>query len=315
MATALAAFAALVSYYYGAPQMLVALLLGMAFHFLMDSPRFAPGVDFAAKKVLRLGIMLLGIRISFAAIAQLGLEVVVMVCALVAITIVTGIILARLLHKSSAFGCLTGGSVAICGASAAMAFSAVLPNRKGAEQETLFTVIAVTSFSTIAMVLYPLVAQWLGLDDTATGIFLGATIHDVAQVVGAGYSVSETTGDTATIVKLMRVCLLLPAVFLVLVITRLKARASGEGKIAFPWFVLGFALLVLLNSTISLPVVLVDTTAMVSRACIVLAVTALGIKTSFRALRLVGARSVVLIILETVLLAIVGILAIQYLLV
>jgi uncharacterized membrane protein YadS len=109
---------------------------------------------------------------------------------------------------SRSFGILSAGAVAICGASAALAISSVLPKGENSERDTVFTVISVTALSTIAMIAYPVIIALFHLDHVAIGVFLGGTIHDVAQVVGAGFSVSEETGNVATFTKLLRVAML-----------------------------------------------------------------------------------------------------------
>jgi uncharacterized membrane protein YadS len=121
---------------------------------------------------------------------------------------------------------MTGGAVAICGASATLAIAAVIPHNDKTERNVLFTVVAVTTLSTVAMVLYPVLFGLLGIDDREIGFLIGATIHDVAQVVGAGYSVSDRAGDAATVVKLMRVAML-PVVLMAIVLT---LRATSAGK-------------------------------------------------------------------------------------
>ncbi|WP_417820176.1 YeiH family protein [Terasakiella sp.] len=305
VALTIAIAAVFLSDHYGAPTMLFALLLGIAFNFLSEHERCAQGIDMAAKQVLRIGVALLGLRISFAALQDLGLIPVVLVIAGVVTTIFLGIGLTRLFTKKTAFGCLTGGAVAICGASAAMALSSVLPQGKDGERDTIFTVVTVTAFSTMAMVIYPIIAAALGLNEQQTGVFLGATIHDVAQVVGAGYGVSDHTGDVATVVKLLRVAMLLPVVLIVMMAARahLKADKTSEAKLPFPWFVLGFVALVILNSSVDIPVVISSTLIDVSRWCIVMAVAALGMKTSFAALVKVGWMPLVLMLVETLYLA------------
>ena len=141
----------------------------------------------------------------------------------VALTIGVSMLAARLLGFQTLFGLLSGGATAICGASAAMALAAALPNHPMKERATLFTVIGVSALSTLAMIAYPMMAQAIGLDPRAAGMFLGATIHDVAQVVGAGYSMSQQTGDVATVVKLMRVAMLLPVIVFAVLLSRRQA--------------------------------------------------------------------------------------------
>ena len=121
-----------------------------------------------------------------------------------------------------------------------MALSAVLPPTKPHELNTIFTVLIVTALSTIAMVTYPILASAIGFNETEAGIFLGGTIHDVAQVVGAGYSISETAGNTATIIKLFRVALLIPIVRSIGVLftwyTSNLTEDKARPKPPFPWF-------------------------------------------------------------------------------
>jgi len=160
-------------------------------------------------------------------------------------------------------------------------------------------VVSVTALSTLAMILYPVFAASIGLDHRQAGVFIGGTIHDVAQVVGAGYTISNETGDIATYVKLLRVAMLLPAVF---AISFLYARSGGHGERAratLPLFLVGFAVLVLANSIGLLPPIVIGLANDVSRWCLVAAIAALGMKTSFKALFAVGWRPVGLMIAET----------------
>jgi len=284
---------------YGAPVMLFALLLGMAFHFLHEEGRCIAGVEFAARSLLRIGVALLGVRITFDQIAGLGLGPVLTVIAGVATTILFGWALAKALGLRSTLGILSGGSVAICGASAALAISSVLPRNASLERDTILTVVAVTTLSTVAMVLYPLFVGTLGLSHTDAGIFIGGTIHDVAQVVGAGYMVSPETGEVSTYIKLLRVAMLLPVVFMIaFIVTRANGEGSGN-KVPLPIFLFGFAALVVVNSTGYLPVIATEQLSDMSRWCLVTAISALGMKTSFKELAVVGWRPVALIVAET----------------
>ena len=180
--------------HYHVSAMLFALLLGMAMNFLSTEGRCVPGIQFSASTLLRIGVALLGVRITLGQITALGAMPIAMAVLSVALTIGFGVGLARLMGYRNRFGVLTGGAVAICGASAAMAIAAVIPvhaddNLK--ERATIFTVIGVSTLSTLAMVLYPMIVTALGLGSQQAGIFLGGTIHDVAQVVGAGYGMSQ----------------------------------------------------------------------------------------------------------------------------
>ncbi|MCB4434890.1 putative sulfate exporter family transporter [Alteromonas sp. McT4-15] len=292
------------SEHYNAPAMLFALLLGMAVSFLYqnDTP-CSCGIDFTASTLLRAGVVLLGLRIALGDLAILGWQTALMLAFAIFTTIVLGVFLAKSLGLQKRFGALTGGSVAICGASAALAISTILPKGKNHERDTLLTVIGVTAMSTIAMIVYPILSAQLGMNDTEAGIFLGGTIHDVAQVVGAGYSVSDSAGNMATLTKLVRVAMLMPVVLIMMLVIKRFYRAdakAGEGDIPkMPMFLVGFILLMLLNSFVSLPTVVVETGTQVSRFFLVVSITAIGMKSNLGKLAEVGVLPIVMIITET----------------
>lgn len=288
--------------HYGGPTLLYALLFGMAFHFLSEEGRCVPGVEFAARTILRLGVALLGARITVGQVIELGLGPVLTVIAGVGATIIVGRLLARLLGLDRELGLLTGGAVAICGASAALALSAVMPRHDLSERNLILTVVGVTTLSTAAMVTYPLLVGVLGLDHAEAGVFLGGTIHDVAQVVGAGYIISPETGDISTFVKLMRVAMLVPAVLCFSLLFR-RGQIKGEktGKIpTLPGFLVAFVIIVLINSAGLVPEGLATGLNDLSRWCLVTAIAGLGIKTSLQKLAVVGWQPVALMMGETV---------------
>lgn len=302
LALTIAAAATFLSEHYGAPVMLFALLIGMAFNFLSVEGPCAPGIAFAARSVLRFGVALLGARITFEQISALGLDAVLSVAALIALTIGSGFVAARLFGRGWRFALLTGGAVAICGASAALAIAAVIPHNEKTERNTLFTVVAVTTLSTVAMVVYPVLFRSLGFTEVQAGFLIGATVHDVAQVVGAGYSISDAAGEVATIVKLLRVALL--PIVLLLIIGALRfapsaPAAGGKARPGIPGFVIAFALLVAINSLGIIPDQVTSFTSDMSRWMLVTAISALGAKTSLKAMVEVGGGHVGMVLFET----------------
>jgi uncharacterized integral membrane protein (TIGR00698 family) len=303
MPVALVALAASwLSEHYRAPVMLFALLLGMAINFLSSDARCRAGIDFCSRFLLRAAVALLGMRITFVQIESLGLGVLLLTIGAVALTIIAGWALARSAKLDATFGLLSGGAVAICGASAAMAISAVMRDTPEQRRATVVTVIGVTALSTVAMITYPLVAAAVGLDTRATGIFLGATIHDVAQVVGAGYSVSTEVGDTATIVKLFRVAMLLPAVLALSWLPHVRSPEPGAGHSRpplLPGFLVAFAALVALNSSGYVGPAITGALQDASRWCLILAMSALGMKTVMAELVEVGWKPIAVIFAET----------------
>jgi uncharacterized integral membrane protein (TIGR00698 family) len=303
-----AAAATFLSEHYGAPVMLFALLLGMAMNFLSGDGACKPGIEFTARQVLRIGVALLGLRITLGQVGELGWQPVAIVVLSVVLTIVASMAVARLMGFQSLFGLLSGGAVAICGASAALALAAALPNHPQKERATLFTVVGVSALSTLAMIVYPLLAQALGLDARVAGVFLGATIHDVAQVVGAGYSLSRESGDVATFVKLMRVAMLVPVIVFAVMLTRRRVEGAADGTgprpPLLPWFAVAFAVLVAVNSTGWLPQAVTQGGGEFSRWCLVASIAGIGMKTELKQLVDVGLKPVVLMLGETLFLAV-----------
>ena len=295
--------------HYGAPVMLFALLLGMAFNFVDPIGKFEPGVTFASKSLLRVGVALLGARVTLASMMDLGIVPLFLAVSGVMLSMLVGVMLCRAMGKSGLFGVLTGGAVGICGASAALALSSVLPRGPNgiSERDTIFTVVAVTALSTVAMVVYPIIAKLLNFDDVQAGIFIGATVHDVAQVVGAGFSISDTAGETSTIVKLMRVAMLVPIIATIAVVVRARYShtndANGHAP-HFPAFLVGFLALIFCNSFGLIPTEIGIFTADLSRWLLVVAIAALGTKTSLGQLVEVGPTAAVIILAETAVIAI-----------
>ena len=287
----------------GGPAMLYALLFGMAFNFLTEDERFASGIRFASRNILRVGVALLGLRITTGEVMGLGWQVLALVVLSVAATVVVGGLIGRAFGLGSNQSILSAGAVAICGASAALAIASVLPSHKDHERNTILTVAGVTALSTIAMVIYPVFVTYLHFDNTIAGIFLGATIHDVAQVVGAGYMISEQTGEISTLVKLIRVACLVPVVITISLLMR-RARTPATGKLPLlPWFLVAFILLVIVNSLGWVSETAHTVLTPISSWCLLTAVAALGVKTSLKALADVGPAPVGVMVIQTVFLA------------
>lgn len=297
MAFTVAAASTFISEHYGAPVMLFALLIGMAFQFLSVEGRCVAGIKFTSTRLLKIGVALLGVRVTFGEIASLGPGPVIATPILIVLTILSGVACARFLGREARFGVLAGGAVAICGASAALAVAAALPRREDGERDTLFAVIAVTSLSTVAMVLYPVLFHAFGFDDRQIGYLIGATIHDVAQVVGAGYAVSDEAGAVATYVKLLRVACL-PAV--VIAVALWSRRAAGEAKSPFPWFAIGFVAMLALNSLGWIPAPLHGAISAAAQWLLVAAIAALGMKTSLKEMASLGPRHIGVVVVATV---------------
>jgi uncharacterized integral membrane protein (TIGR00698 family) len=281
------------------PSMVIALVVGIALNPFAARPAMQPGMAFCVRTVLRWAVALLGLRVGLADIAALGLETGVLIVIAMLATLVSGFVFARLHGREPGFGALVGVGTAVCGASATLACSTVVPDYRGKQADIAFVVVAVNALATIAMLVYPPLCILLGFDAQTTGVMLGGTIHDVAQVVGAGYAVSVPVGNTAVIVKLFRVFLLLPVVLGVgWHFTRLGEK-HGAARVPVPVFGIVFLALCALNSAMPLwpalqPVyapakqVLVE----VSIWGLLLAIGALGLGTSIKTIVGLGWRHV-----------------------
>jgi len=291
----------------GGPVMLYALLFGMAFNFLATDVKCVSGLSFCSKKLLRVGIALLGVRIAVSDITDLGFATAALVVAAVSGTLAIGWLVGRLMGLKSPHAILSAGAVAICGASAALAIASVLPQTRENERNTLLTIVGVTGFSTLAMLTYPMLTSLLGFDDHAAGIFIGASIHDVAQVVGAGYIVSDSAGETATIVKLMRVACLAPAVMVITLLFRDKTEHQEASQPpVLPVFLICFFLLAGLNSADILPSWSTSLASDLSRWFLIIAVGALGVKISIKEILAPGATPLIALALQTTVIALIA---------
>lgn len=291
--------------HYATPAMLLALLLGIAVSFLGEEGKTVPGIAFSARSLLRLGVALLGVRVSMVLMMGLGWDLIALVVGGVIATIAFGLAVARFFGHKWRFAFLTAGSVAICGASAAMAISAILPRDERSEERLIFTVMGVTVLSTVAMIAYPILVNLLELNSIQAGVFLGGTIHDVAQVVGAGFSISEQTGDTATLVKLMRVAMLAPIVLAASLMIRSFAELPSDGKRPpiLPGFVIAFLVLAGFNSFGLIPSAVTEFLSQASRWLLLTAIAAVGMKTNLKQVLAVGGAAIALIIVETLFIA------------
>ncbi len=288
----------------GGPAMLYALLFGMAFNFLCEDERFARGIRIASRYVLRVGVALLGLRITTGDVMELGWEALAIIVAGVAATILVGTLIGRIGGLKGDQSVLSAGAVAICGASAALAIASVLPTHKDHERNTILTVAGVTALSTVAMVLYPVLVTFLHYDDATAGLFLGATIHDVAQVVGAGYIISDQAGEISTLVKLIRVACLVPVVLAISLIMHRRRLPDAGSEPLLPWFLVVFVALVVVNSLGWVPAQAETLLTPLSSWCLLTAVAGLGVKTSLKAIVDVGPAPIGVMIAQTLFLAV-----------
>ncbi len=278
---AVSAAAAWLSDHYGLPIILAGLLLGLAPNFLSSDTRTHPGLDFASRHFLRAGIVLLGLQVTFAQIGALGPLPFVGLLFVMACAFAAAIVAARIFGQSRYAGVLAGGATAICGASAALALYGVIGKRRLAQAQFAVTLVGVSLASAVAMTLYPLIADALQLSDRQAGFMIGASVHDAAQAIGGGYAYSNIAGNEATIVKLARVALLAPLVALTGIALGQDGVAAQAPwrRLALPWFIVGFLVVLALGSMVDVPAWLRAEALTLSKGLLLVAVTATALRT------------------------------------
>jgi uncharacterized integral membrane protein (TIGR00698 family) len=251
-------------------------------------PSFAPGIRIASRRVLRIGVALLGIRLSLGTVGDLGLRTIVVIIGSMALTFAATLLLGRLLGVSGPLSLLIATGTGICGASAIVAMESV---SEASREEAAFALATVTALGTVAMVGLPFVRTPLGLGMTDYGIWSGASIHEVAQVVGATAGVSAVALKIGTLVKLARVALLAPLVF-GFAVSRGRGRPAGTPLV--PLFVIGFLALAAVRSTAVLPTRVVADLTRIDVLILAAGMAGLGLGLELARLRGLGVRPLLL---------------------
>ena len=296
--------AAWLSEHYGVPLILMGLLIGLGLNFVNADKRLAPGLTFGSQTLLRIGIVLIGAQVTLMQFGELGLPAFGALLVIMAGVIFAGIAAARLLKQDTLYGLLAGGATAICGASAALALWSLIGEKRMDQARFTLVLVGIFVMSALALAFYPVIASRLGLSDAQAGFLIGASIHDVAQAIGGGFSYSEEAGEVTTIVKLTRVALLAPLVALAAIWLRRHNLADqarpARPRLGLPWFIIGFLLLVILNSFLSLPAPVTNLTRQLASWLLLISVVATAMKSDMASLLTQGWQSFGPVIAATV---------------
>ena len=281
--------------------MIIGIILGMIYANSLRNnlpETWVPGIQFCSKKILRLGIILYGFRLTFQDIVNVGVAGIVIDAIVVTVTILGGIWIGRMLKMDRDTALLTSVGSGICGAAAVLGAESTIRTQP---YKTAVAVATVVIFGTISMFLYPVAYRsgWLDLSPQTMGIYSGATLHEVAHAVGAGNAMGTEVSNVAIIVKMIRVMLLVPVLLILGVwVARRNARqgsASGEkGKVSIPWFGVGFLVVIAFNSLNLLPTAFVDAINYFDTFLLTMAMAALGAETSIDKFKKAGAKPFVL---------------------
>ncbi len=278
--------------------LIIGIILGMIYANSLRNhlpETWTPGIQYCSKRVLRLGIILYGFRLTFQQVVEVGLPGITVDCIIVAVTILGGVMVGKWLKMDRDIALLTSIGSGICGAAAVLGAEATLRTKP---YKTAVAVATVVIFGTLSMFLYPIGYQTgiIDLTPEQMGIFSGSTLHEVAHAVGAGEAIGGVTASTSIIVKMIRVMLLVPVLLILgwwaaAKMRKSPAAAEGEkGKVAVPWFAFGFLLVIGFNSLNLLPEVVVGWINQFDTFLLTMAMAALGAETSFDKFKKAGVK-------------------------
>ncbi|MBP0614931.1 YeiH family protein [Jiella mangrovi] len=275
--------------------LILSIILGMALHNVVGTPSAAiPGVKFGLKRVLRAGIVLLGLQLTISQVAEVGWLGVVVIVATLASTFAFTKWLGRLIGVETKLAELIAAGTSICGASAVIATNTVTRAR---DEDVAYAIACVTVFGSLSMVLLPLADNLLHLSPETYGLWAGASIHEVAQVVAAAFQGGDQAGHFGTIAKLTRVLMLAPVVITLGLVAARRAKvstASGGAGVPVPWFVLGFILMIGVASSGLVPAAVMPDVVLATQFMLAIALAAMGLETDIRKLAAKGLRPALL---------------------
>lgn len=277
--------------------MIVGIILGMLYanslrNNLPDT--WVPGILFCSKRILRIGIILYGFRLTFQDVTAVGLPAILIDAIIVIVTVCGGVLIGKLLKMDRSIALLTSVGSGICGAAAVLGAESAINTKP---YKTAVAVSTVVIFGTLSMFLYPVLYRngVFDLSPELMGLFTGSTVHEVAHVVGAGNAMGQGVSNTAIIVKMIRVMMLVPALLVISWtvarnLTKRDAAEQAKGKITIPWFAILFLVVIGFNSFNLLPVALVEWINQFDTFLLTMAMTALGAETSFDKFKKAGAK-------------------------
>lgn len=282
--------------------MIIGIILGMLYANSLRNnlpETWVPGIQFCSKKLLRLGIILYGFRLTLTDIFEVGVSAIVIDAIVVTVTILGGVWIGRMLKMDKETALLTSVGSGICGAAAVLGAESTIRTQP---YKTAVAVATVVIFGTISMFLYPILynSGMLGLSPQEMGIYTGSTLHEVAHAVGAGNAMGEQVGGVSVIVKMIRVMLLVPVLLVLAVWAARRVKTAGveggeaKGKIAIPWFAILFLVVICFNSLNLLPEVFVDAINYFDTFLLTMAMAALGAETSIEKFKKAGAKPFIL---------------------
>ncbi|ESY99953.1 YeiH family protein [Mesorhizobium sp. LNHC209A00] len=272
--------------------MILAVVAGMIYSNVLGTPVHAKaGIGFSQKRLLRFAIVLLGFQLTLGQVVSIGAGGVGIVALTLGATFVFTITLGRLIGVDAKLMQLIAAGTSICGASAIVATNIVTNAR---DEDVTYAVASITLFGTVAMLGFPVLAPLLGLDQHAFGLWAGASIHEVAQVIGAGFQNGPQSGEIATVAKLTRVAMLAPMVVALGLMARRGSSDQAAARPPMPWFVAAFVAVVALNSLVMIPAEVKQAVVLATTIMLTMGLAAMGLQADISQLRSRGLRPLAL---------------------
>lgn len=278
----------------------MALLVGMALNPILNKYEgFNPGVGYSSKMILRIGIILMGVNLNFAEVLDVGKYSLFLMIFTMGTAFGIGNLIGKIFGVNWKLTNLLSVSTAICGGSAVAAVGPVI---KAKNEDITYAISATFIFDIITVVIFPWIGFALAMSDMGYGLWIGTAVNDTSSVVAAGYAFSELAGNTAVIVKLTRTLFIIPYVLIFSVINeRLEAKSNGEKERTpvnlrkiFPYFIVLFLVVVALRSTGMIPDAIAPTISSTSRFFMVMALSAIGLTTSFGDIKNIGPKPMIM---------------------
>lgn len=288
-------------------QLVIAIILGMVWRAIFTVPDvWQTGISFSSKKLLRLGIILLGMRLNLADIYHAGASVFLIAFLNLVFALFVVYWLTKVFHVDKKLGILTACGTAICGAAAVVA---IAPQIKANEKETAVGAAIVALLGTVFTLIYTVVYSLIGLTPTQYGIFAGGTLHEIAHVIAAAAAGGDEAVDMAVIVKLTRVALLVPVAIVIGIMYQRRNKEQGNKAFSLsiiPWFILGFLVMSAINSLGIVPPAFAQTVVNCAYILIAMAMAGLGLNVEMKTFKQLGIKAFIAGLIGSVCLSIVG---------
>jgi uncharacterized integral membrane protein (TIGR00698 family) len=275
----------------------ISIILGILFNNTFKIPSiFSPGITYSEKSILSFAIALMGINLDFNILSALGVHILILIISAMILTLFTSLLLGKIFKLDTKFALMLGIGNAVCGASAIGATKDIV---KAKEDEVGISVALVNLMGTIGIFLVPSMALLLGFDDTKAGVLVGNTLQAVGQAVAGGFSISDESGQSATVTKMVRVLMLTPLITILLFVYAKKAiNEKPSSKSVFkniPIYIFAFTIFSIIATFIILPEHIITTISMMSKYTLVISMAAIGLKIKFKSILKNGSKALIIV--------------------